>query len=1090
MDLLRLAAPSNKFSKPLLDPKQLLSREELITKKLPQDLTRKKFIILEAQAGQGKTVLAYQISDRYQHTSLWYQVDESDNDPFFFLTAVYQCFSRTFPQFHSPQFEDILNRGSLSPLDAKRCCNLLLNDIDRMQTEDVYLILDDFHKIEPNGLTSPLIAHFFDSSPPKLHFLITTRAPITIWCKTLLDHSSVTTLHTHDLALSAHDTNTLLISILKEDLDPLSIHQLHSSTGGWIMGIILATNPFQHHSGTPEKFTRLPSSITSHSQLLYYFQEEIFTHIPHELTSIFLGLSLLDEIPGKLAETITGDTAIEEQLMKLIAANCFMTLHKDGSEAIYRFHHLFQEFLQIVARKTLKSDKIKEIYRLEADYYLNQNRPARAIASHVKAGEYEKINTFLKAEGLNLLSANRTSSIYPIMKKIPRQILLQHEWITLLTGIIQGDFTPGESLPLLESARHHFRQKEEPVGELIALAQTIYYHFVVSGRYITGAELLPRAKELYEEHQSSLRTEVKIMVLRNLASGYWFFISDYDKAKNYITIAYKLARKHEMKNFMASTAFIIGYIELLAGNFYQYLGHAEACYELLNDPLVGTSNKLTIRILHLCYHSMTGNATSFVLEKEALIKSIDIEVTRQTVAAPYLPLWEALLAMNSGKFDTAKALLQISYQKASNTRSDHMKSQSLQWLALLEAAANGNSHEIEKKIEQAKKLRERSGGPFYSCLNLIASAAAEISLNNYTKAESILHLCLEHATQFNLNYLHTCCELHLVYLYLKTGKPKQADELLRQTTHTMEVNHYNHFWSILPTVWDTITEYCLKKKLHTESVNTIKKCRPETAVGNNKRTSFPLLKITILKGFSCKTEKSPPIDANVFTPQQRQLMAILVASPKRQVPIEMIQLVFWPDSPPEKARRNFDALLERTRKILTDELSLAAKRYLVLSRGILTLTNYALDFDVFMKLTARGIILASQNKWWQAAGFFNCALQLWDGSLPCHSLSGDAALELEEELVHTVKKLARIWGSYLQSRGLLDEAAGIYEKAWEADPLDEEFATNLYRSYLLNNNRHKCWRMLERYKKSLASFEYKPEEIATMCNELITEGLA
>ncbi len=1085
MDLLRLAAPSNKFSRPQLDPKQLLPRKELITEKLPQDLTRKKFIILDAQAGQGKTVLAYQISELCKNRSLWYQVDESDNDPLFFLAAIYQCFARTFTDFQSPQFEDILNRGSLSPLDARRCCNLLLNDINRQLKDDTYLILDDFHKIDHEGLTTPIIAYFFDSSPPKLHFLITTRTPITIWCKALLEQSSVLTLHTRDLALNEHDTSSLLLSILGEDLDPVSIHQLHNSTGGWIMGIILAANPFQQHYSTEGRFSRLPATITSHGQLLNYFQEEIFTHIPEQLTTIFLKLSLLDEIPAQLASTITGDATLEEQLINLVASNCFITRHHDGTEAIYRFHHLFQEFLQIVANKTLPQDIIKEIYKLEADYFLSQNRPAQAISSHIKAGEYEKINLFLKREGLNLLSTNSTSSIYPIVQKIPMETMLQHEWITLLTGIIQGDFTPGKSLPLLESARRHFIAKEDPVGELIALAQTIYYHFVVSGRYITGSELLPRSEKLYKQHQDNLRIEVKIMVLRNLASGYWFFIADYDKAKDYALTAKNLAEQHQMKNFMASTRFIIGYIELLAGNFSQFSHHAEACYELLNDPLVGTSNKLTIRIMHLCYHSMTGDTDNFVIEKKALIKSIDIEVTRQTVASPYLPLWEALLAMNSGDMEAARALLQISHQKASATCSDHMTSQSLQWMALLESAEKGIAPDIWEQLKLSRTLRTNSGGPFYSCLNFIVIAVADIFMNQFSKAEEILLDVLEQTEKYHLHYLQTCSQLHLIHIYLKTGRIKQADNLLVQSLETMEQMGYRQFWTILPSTWITIYNYCTTNKILNKHVESLKELLPAT---NSKtdNSSAPLLKINILRGFSCETSGQKPIDANSFTPQQRQLLAILINSPKRQVPIETVQLIFWPDSPTDKARRNFDALLERMRKILADELSLLPKNHLVLSKRILQLKDYQIDYDAFVKWTARGLMAASRNKWWQTAGFFNRALLLWNGSLPSHGLNGDAAFELDEELIHTIKKIARIWGTYLQSKGLFEEAARIYEKAWEADTLDDEFAGYLYRAYQNNNARKQCWKMLDRYRKSLTILEYEPEEIDTMCNELIT----
>lgn len=1088
MDLLRLAAPSNKFSKPQLDPNLLLPREELITQKLPHDLTRKKFIILDAQAGQGKTVLAFQIADLYENASLWYQVDESDNDPFFFLAAIYQCFCRTFSVFQSPQFEDILNRGSLSPLDAKRCCNLLLNDIDRQLPEDTYLVLDDFHKIDPEGLTTPVIAHFFDSSPPKLHFLITTRTPITIWCKSLLDHSSVVTLHTQDLALNETDTSSLLLTILGENLDPKSIHQLYHSTGGWVMGIILAANPFQRHNSSPDKFTRLPSSITSHNQLLLYFQEEIFTHIPEDLTHIFLMLSLLDEIPAKLAITITNNEAIEEKLLNLVTTNCFMTLHHDGNESIYRFHHLFQEFLQIVAQKTLSNKDIREIYSSEADYYLQQDRPAQAIASHVKAGEYEKINVFLKQEGLNLLATNRTSSIYPIMQKIPMVTLLQYEWITLLTGIIQGDFTPGESLPLLESARQGFIQKNEPVGELIALAQTIYFHFVVSGHYITGAELLARTEDLYKKHQDSLRTEVKIMVLRNLASGYWFFIADFDKAKNYATIAKKLAEKNQMKNFMASTRFINGYIELLAGNFSQFAEHAEACYDLITDPLVGTSNKLTIRIMHLCFHSMNGDKANFILEKESLIKSIDMEVTRQTVAAPYLPLWEALLVMNEGKFEKAGALIQNSYQKASSTYSDHMMSQSLQWKALLEAASKRPTEEIIEKLNQAEALRNNSGGPFYSFLNKIVCASTKILLEDFESAEEILIHTLEQTTIYKLFYLQTCCRLHLISLYLNTGKTKQAETLLHETIEVIKQREYKQFWSILPSTWEVLITHCLEKNIHTDFIERLETFLP-FSVKEKKKTVAPVLEISLLQGFSIKTTEQKPVKANAFTPQQRQLLALLIVSPNRQTPIESVQLNFWPDSPPDKARRNFDALLERMRKILADELAIIPKQYLSLSKGILKLANYTIDFDNFIKWTAKGVLAADQNRWWLASSFFNRALLLWDGSLPCQSLPGDATVELEEDVINTVKKIARIWGNYLQSRGLLNEAAQIYEKAWTADYLDDEFAGSLYRAYQANNDRQKCWKMLDRYKKSLASFEYEPDEIEMLCNELITKDL-
>ena len=112
------------------------------------------------------------------------------------------------------------------------------------------------------------------------------------------------------------------------------------------------------------------------------------------------------------------------------------------------------------------------------------------------------------------------------------------------------------------------------------------------------------------------------MAARNLASGYCFFNGDMEKARHFITLASTLATRHNIRNFIASTRFIQGYIELLSGNHTKYLREAEICFGLLNDPLVGESNKLTMRVMYLCYLSMTGDNQNYDCQQELLKKSI------------------------------------------------------------------------------------------------------------------------------------------------------------------------------------------------------------------------------------------------------------------------------------------------------------------------------------------------------------------------------------------------------------------------------------------------------------------------------------
>ena len=52
---LPFAMPSNKFYPPHIDKSQSLQRLRLLTTKLPAKIKSKKAVIVEAQAGQGKT---------------------------------------------------------------------------------------------------------------------------------------------------------------------------------------------------------------------------------------------------------------------------------------------------------------------------------------------------------------------------------------------------------------------------------------------------------------------------------------------------------------------------------------------------------------------------------------------------------------------------------------------------------------------------------------------------------------------------------------------------------------------------------------------------------------------------------------------------------------------------------------------------------------------------------------------------------------------------------------------------------------------------------------------------------------------------
>jgi LuxR family transcriptional regulator, maltose regulon positive regulatory protein len=276
--------PSNKFYAPHIDHSQALFRTNLLKEKFPDQRHNRKVIIIEAQAGQGKTTLAGQFLHAIDSPSLWYQVGPEDADPFVLLSALLQNLTTHLPGFTSPQLASILAEGSVGPLDIVRCANLLLRDLETFLTRDIYLVFDDLHLISFGTLAISLLEHLVDTSPPMVHFIFISRHPIEIKGKTIRNGSTIAYLNTADLALNKEDIENLFHTVLKKDISRQEAGEILRITNGWIMGIILASHPISGRS----RFWQTPGAaaiptVSPTGHLLDYFKDEIFSPHPRIL---------------------------------------------------------------------------------------------------------------------------------------------------------------------------------------------------------------------------------------------------------------------------------------------------------------------------------------------------------------------------------------------------------------------------------------------------------------------------------------------------------------------------------------------------------------------------------------------------------------------------------------------------------------------------------------------------------------------------------------------------------------------------------------------------------------------------------------
>lgn len=1076
-------APSNKFYPPHIDESQSLLRTDLITTRLPRKISAKKVIIIEAQAGQGKTTLASQFLNFHQVEYIWYQIGPEDSDPFFVISSLLLNLSNRYPEFSSFQLSAILNEGQVGPLDIERCANILLRDIDAFLPQEICIVFDDIHLLSDYHLTNGLLEYLIDSSPPKMHFLLISRHPLQFKSKILRNGQALCYLNTDDLALSNREIETLFNTVLKKEISREEAEEIQRITNGWIMGIILASHPV---SGREKFWQTASGSVFALSSgaghMLEFFQDEIFDQIPDVLHIPFIKLSLLTEIPINLARIITGIEDIESVLFKMARSN-FFVYQLDKNLQTFRFHHFFQEFLQLRARDLFSANDIRHIHVCEADYYLEKEMIDKAMLCYKKAGDYSVMEKILKDKGMDLIAQNRTLSILSLLETISQSTLFQYSWLTLYAGLLRIDFIPQTTLPFFDAARARFIQSNEEIGEIIALSQTIYFHFVISGRYNFGALILPRTEELLLKHDTTLPVPVKIMAARNLASGFCFFNAEMEKARTYITLATNLAAKHDLRNFTAASRFIQGYIELFIGNKAKFLKEAEICFSLLNDPLVGMSNKLTIRIMYLCYLSMIGDHLNFSAEQQAIHKSIDPKVVEQTIAAPYFFVWGSSGLFSSGQTEKAMDLLNKGLGITATAATDHMYSQILQWQAFGHALL-GENEDALKCIGNSLLLRSEAGGPFYEAFNAIIAGSVYSRLAMQELAESYFDQGLAKAKAIPSPFLLICLYLNRCYHKLQTMGSAAATDDLRTGLVLMRINHFNHFWTWEPKMMTELLSLAVHKDVEKRFAQELARQRLNISISDTGE-SIPFLHFSLLDHFQINFEGQTLFQASDFTPSQRELLGLLLTTKGQNLSQERVQLAIWPESPPENARTSFDTLLTRLRKQVSTRLPLSAKKYITLQKGILGLSNSKTDAILFAEAAQIGLRHARNGEWWQAGNSFRAALVHIKGLWPEEVFYSEQSHSLNDQVVNTLMEITLVWAENMSGSGNTEEAISLLERTLQTHFEDERLIGLLYSLYLRNQNHLKAGDTLERYRVALKKLDYTKKEIEELVGEIV-----
>ena len=363
-------------------PATVIPRDDLLSR-LDDSLT-KKLTLVTAPTGFGKTTLLSQWLAERKVPSAWVTLDGNDNDPVRFWTYTITAL-RTL--------DAALGRNALAALTTAQPAGLqsvltsLINDLTQRSTDSA-LVLEDYHAITSAEINSA-VAFLLQHLPASLHLILISRNEPDLPLGILRARDELVELDMTHLRFSPHEAEAFLREVIHDDLPQQAIVNLQERTEGWVAGLRLAALSLQ--SIRPEEVEKFAQTFKgSHRYVADYLIHEVFESQPAAVQAFLLETCFLNRLTGSLCDAVTGRTGGDVMLEQLERGHLFIVQLQDrGDRLWYRYHALFAESIQHLARQRMGEAGVQSIYEKASGWYQAHGMYDEAIEAALTAGLYE-----------------------------------------------------------------------------------------------------------------------------------------------------------------------------------------------------------------------------------------------------------------------------------------------------------------------------------------------------------------------------------------------------------------------------------------------------------------------------------------------------------------------------------------------------------------------------------------------------------------------------------------------------------------------------------------------------------------------------
>lgn len=762
----------SKLQLPKLNPR-ILYRARLVNI-IAQNID-KKLIILCAGAGYGKTTLLSQYFAETNMAYVYYHLEKEDNDPARFLSHLIAGFQKINSNF-GENLKRLTQFYNLPGPISEIVLGTFINEVVKNIKENTFVVLDNYHTLNPSSSIDSIISYFLNHLPENLHFIISTRYSPSISTVHLKAKGEILEINTDMFRFTKEEIRALLTALFSSKLDERQLDWLFKYSEGWpaCIRLILQSYEIMQDLNPDSFFNKLQDDYKKIEKNIFdYFAREIFENESSEIQQLLVDWSLLDYLNSEICDTISNRNDCDEILESLSKHNAFIYSLPDGN---YRIHHLFQEFL----RNRLTDEKKKrQIYQHLAEYWNNYNKD-EALKNYILAQDFDSATKTLELTAHNMLAQGKYQIFCSSIEQLPEHLIKKSPLLLRYYGEALNFLgNPVKAKEILTNALNKSRRITDLKAQILYIFAGISIN---EGNLNQAIKYLKKILKICSEDSTLIKASAlnSLGAINNAIAG-----KSLRWAKHYFKEAYKIAEKNNYQELKTSILNNWGMNEYKQGNLKDAYSKISAAIQLIKKHFslgcgAGFYNGARIALL-------LGDSNS-----AEITLNIGLEVCK-----PFNDPWSqaniwrgyCLLYQKKNDLEKAREYINRALEVYEKLKIPHLTINALTELCRIEITEN-NLFETQKILNSIWELKKTEDSETIPILNLQGQLA--IKQDNFKEGEKFFLKAFRLAQRYNLVLELFFINFALSDIFYKTNRFNSAKKCLKLAISIAKKKGYDY----------------------------------------------------------------------------------------------------------------------------------------------------------------------------------------------------------------------------------------------------------------------------------------------------------